>query len=102
MLWLLIACTASNSDKDSGLDSAQDTQDSGLVGFFPLEEEPSWESFESGVATGLAWADIDQDGFAELIVSYGNDVQRGPLALYDNIGGILDTHTLWQSETRAF
>ena len=61
-----------------------------------------WESFETGVGTGMAWADLNRDGFAELIVAYGNDIQRGPLGVYENLNGLLDNHLYWQSETLHF
>lgn len=102
MLWLLLACTASDTPSDDPIDTTVDTGDSGVVEEAVFDEIPDWESFETGVATGLAWADLNQDGFAELVIAYGNDIQKGPLSVYENIGGILDTHTHWESDTRAF
>ena len=106
MLWLLLACTSSDpapsTDTGSPQDSGGDTQDSGVEGFQPLHPAPHWESFENGVSTGMAWADINRDGFAELVVAYGNDIQKGPLTVYDNDQGVLDTHLGWSSDSYHF
>ncbi|MEC7239803.1 MAG: VCBS repeat-containing protein [Myxococcota bacterium] len=106
MLWLLLACTSTNPDPSpdsgNGADTGRDTQDTASELFQPLAVDPHWESFENGVSTGMAWADINRDGFAELVVAYGNDIQKGPLAVYDNDGGILDTHLGWSTESYHF
>ena len=104
MLWLILACTSGDLDSDSGHDTHSDTHSPGDTGegFVPYSNSPNWESFENGVSTGMAWADIDNDGFAEMVVAYGNDIQRGPLAVYNNANGVLDKHLDWQSENHHF
>ena len=106
MLWLLLACTSTEPDPstDSGLtaDTGGNPQDTASGSFQPLATNPHWESFENGVSTGMAWADINGDGFAELVVAYGNDIQKGPLAVYDNDAGTLDTHLGWSTEAYHF
>lgn len=106
MLWLLLACTSTEPDPstDSGVtaDTGGNTQDTASGSFQPLAVNPHWESFENGVSTGMAWADINGDGFAELVVAYGNDIQKGPLAVYDNDAGTLDTHLGWSTEAYHF
>jgi hypothetical protein len=102
MWWLLFACSGSNLQPSETGETGTDTSDSGPIQSSPLQDTPSWESFETGVGTGLAWADLNQDGFAELIVAYGNDIQRGPLAVYENTDGFLDEHLGWQSDSLHF
>lgn len=91
MLLLILACNAFppwGSVRDPGAD----TQDTALAPSLTLglDSEVRWESQESGVATGLAWGDLDQDGDADLVVSYGNDITRGPIAVYTNEDGVLE------------
>ena len=47
---------------------------------------PDWVSADSGVATGAALADIDRDGWLDLVVANGNDISRQRLAVYYNNG----------------
>ncbi len=43
----------------------------------PLETSPTWESTPLGhFATGGAWADIDRDGWLDMVVANGNDMGR--------------------------
>ena len=102
MWWLLFACNGSDPQPNDSGETGSDTSDSGQVQAGPPQDAPSWESFETGVGTGMAWADLNQDGFAELIVAYGNDIQRGPLAVYENTEGFLDEHLGWQSDSLHF
>ncbi|MBK7760962.1 MAG: hypothetical protein IPI35_32040 [Deltaproteobacteria bacterium] len=43
--------------------------------------------------------DIDQDGDLDLLVANGNDITPGPLRLYLNQGGVLETTASWVSDT---
>lgn len=91
MLLFILACNAFPRWADAR-DPDADTQDSALASFatLGLDSQAHWESDESGVATGLAWGDMDMDGDADLVVSYGNDITRGPIAVYSNVDGQLE------------
>ena len=114
LLLAVLACQSPDKPApDTGLDTGTDTADSGtgsdsadtgLVGadWPPLDEDPAWESDGRGYATGLAWADLDRDGDAELIVAYGNDMDPGPLLVYDNDGGVLNPLPSWRSADEAY
>ncbi|UCF65812.1 MAG: VCBS repeat-containing protein, partial [bacterium] len=60
---------------------------------------PDWISLASGhVATGLGIADINLDGWDDIIVANGNDIQRQSLVVYYNNGnGTFPTSPSWQS-----
>ncbi|MFT5584114.1 MAG: hypothetical protein ACI9VR_001699 [Cognaticolwellia sp.] len=90
MLLFILACTAFPPWAEAR-DQDADTQDSALASFpsLGLDSQAHWESEESGVATGLAWGDMDLDGDPDLVVSYGNDITRGPIAVYTNQDGQL-------------
>ncbi|MED5370732.1 MAG: VCBS repeat-containing protein [Myxococcota bacterium] len=100
MLLLLLACNATpfqGWSRDPGSDSQDSDTAASSDTPLDLERSPRWESEESGVATGLAFADVDQDGDPDLLVSYGNDIQRGPIALYENVDGKLQERAAWTS-----
>ncbi len=53
----------------------------------PFNATPDWESTPSDhVATGLALADINNDGWKDIIAANGNDMQRQNLVVYYNNG----------------
>jgi hypothetical protein len=97
-LLLLAGCV----DKD-GVDSVAPAGDSGRPSDAPawlgLSSSAGWVSSDRGVATGAGLADLDGDGFDELVVAYGNDIELGPLVLYDNDGGRLLPTPVWSSES---
>ena len=92
MLLLILACNTLPRWGEAR-DPVADTQDSVLASsdILGLDSQASWESEETGVATGLAWGDMDRDGDPDLVVSYGNDISRGPIAIYTNEEGQLQT-----------
>jgi hypothetical protein len=65
----------------------------------PLETTPSYISTANGhVATGGAWADVDGDGWIDMVVSNGNDMARQTLVIYHNHGdGTLPLDPTWSA-----
>lgn len=106
-LWLFLACTAdklAEDDTGAGADSAviHDSallDDTGVAPWSPLQTDAGWTSADHGYGTGLGFADIDGDGDADLVVAYGNDMSPGPLAVYTNQGGVLESRASWISAT---
>ncbi|MBD3237910.1 MAG: T9SS type A sorting domain-containing protein [Candidatus Eisenbacteria bacterium] len=66
----------------------------------PLETSPAWESSPLGhFGTGGAWADIDRDGWLDLVVANGNDMSRQQLVVYHNNGdGTFPTEPSWRAD----
>jgi hypothetical protein len=63
---------------------------------YPLA--PDWSSADMQVSTGAAWADINGDGWLDLVVSNGNDISLQRVVVYFNNGaGALSTSPGWQS-----
>ena len=65
----------------------------------PYNTSPDWISTASGqYATGLGLADINGDGFKDLVVANGNDMARQRLSVYYNQGdGTFPLLPDWQS-----
>ncbi|MCA9727244.1 MAG: VCBS repeat-containing protein, partial [Candidatus Eisenbacteria bacterium] len=65
----------------------------------PLETTPTYESTPgSQIATGGAFADIDGDGWLDMVVANGNDISRQRVVIYHNQGdGTLPLTPTWQS-----
>ena len=65
----------------------------------PLETTPAWTSTALGhVATGGGWADLDGDGWLDLIAANGNDIHRQNVVVYRNDGaGNLPLTPSWSS-----
>jgi hypothetical protein len=64
---------------------------------------PDWISSNPHYSTGGAMADINQDGWLDLVVSDGNDMAQGKVHVYLNNGnGALPTTSSWQSTDIAY
>ena len=65
----------------------------------PYALSPDWESTPNGhIATGLGLADINGDGWKDIIAANGNDIQRQHLVVYYNNGdGTFNNNPDWQS-----
>lgn len=65
----------------------------------PYPVLPDWESAPNGhIATGLGLADINGDGWKDIIAANGNDIQRQHLVVYYNQGdGNFGLNPDWQS-----
>lgn len=70
-----------------------------LFSQIPFEQMPSFETSPEGhYATGLGIADINNDGWKDIIVANGNDMQRQRLVVYYNQGdGTFPSLPDWQS-----
>ncbi len=66
----------------------------------PFNTVPDWTSNANGnYSTGLGIADINGDGFKDLIVANGNDMARQHLVVYYNLGdGTFHSDPDWQSQ----
>jgi hypothetical protein len=58
---------------------------------------PDWESLNPHYSTGGALVDIDHDGWLDLVVADGNDIQQGRLNVYYNDEGEFPLTADWQS-----
>ncbi|MHC4218551.1 MAG: FG-GAP repeat domain-containing protein [Planctomycetota bacterium] len=64
---------------------------------------PDWESLNPHYSTGAALVDLDRDGWLDLVVADGNDIEVGRLNVYYNDGaGTLPTAASWQSSDLAY
>jgi len=53
----------------------------------PMETMPYYQSSPQGhVATGGGWADLNQDGWLDMVAANGNDISRQSLVVYWNDG----------------
>ncbi|MDI6765723.1 MAG: FG-GAP-like repeat-containing protein, partial [Bacteroidota bacterium] len=70
----------------------------------PYNTTPDWISSDiTNFSTGAGWADIDQDGWLDLVIANGNDMARQHLVVYYNTstGSLLLTPN-WQSDDIDF
>ena len=69
-------------------------------GIYPTS--PDWTSADSHVATGAALVDLDRDGWLDLVVANGNDMEQEPLVVFYNQGGTFPTTPQWSSLDSAY
>ncbi len=64
---------------------------------------PDWSSADMQVSTGGALADINGDGWPDLVVANGNDISKQRVVVYFNTGaGTFQTSPGWQSGDIAY
>ena len=63
----------------------------------PYPTSPGWISARNDYSTGAAWADINRDGWLDLVVANGNDMVRERVVVYFNSAGSLASIPGWQS-----
>ncbi|MCK6521556.1 VCBS repeat-containing protein [Myxococcota bacterium] len=110
MLFWLLSCKLGDdggkapADGSAPPESVVDSppEDSAAPPWPDLSLDEAWESTELDVATGIGLLDIDQDGDLDLLVANGNDITPGPLRLYRNDGGVLETTASWMSDTQEY
>lgn len=70
------------------------------IGFaqMPFNTSPTWQSTNfPKTSTGCAWADINNDGWLDLVIANGNDMYRQKVVVYFNNNGTISTTPAWQS-----
>jgi hypothetical protein len=69
----------------------------GAAAVVPLADEPAWESEDEDYATGGMLWDLDGDGYVDLVVGNGNDMDEEKDAVFYNRRGELEREASWRS-----
>jgi len=65
-----------------------------------LAYDPVWQASSYGLSNGIAWTDMDGNGWQDLILAFGIDASNGPIAVYYNDISGLPTSPGWVSTSR--
>jgi hypothetical protein len=69
----------------------------------PYPSTPDWISENPHYSTGAALSDLNLDGWLDIVVADGNDMQQGRLNVYYNKGdGVFPTTADWQSDDLGY
>ena len=105
ILWVLclgLGCHSADDDTSLGLDT-EDTGDHTGTTWPPYASSPDWRSEDPCYATGGTWADISGDGRPDWVTACGNDMQQGPLHVYEvDSEGQLPSAASWTSTHNAY
>lgn len=65
--------------------------------------QPDWISSDTAVSTGAALVDINRDGWVDLVVANGNDMQQQRVVVYYNNGsGAFPATASWRSNDQQY
>lgn len=69
-----------------------------------FNKTPDWESNAKGYySTGLGVADVNNDGWDDIVVASGNDMGKNPLSVYYNNGdGTFPKEPSWESSDKSY
>ncbi|HOP06686.1 MAG TPA: FG-GAP-like repeat-containing protein [candidate division Zixibacteria bacterium] len=74
-----------------------------VTGQVPIETVPFWQSTEvDAYSTGMIWEDANGDGYIDLFVSNGNDMNRAANTIYLSHYGELATSGSWYSSDAEY
>ncbi len=68
----------------------------------PLPGAPSWTSRDNDYSTGGAFADVNGDGWIDLLVANGNDMAMDRNSVYLSSNGTLDSVASWTSADNGY
>ena len=68
----------------------------------PLPSSPSWTSSDNDYSTGGVFADINNDGWIDLVTSNGNDMAMDYNSVYMNNAGTLEAAAAWRSSDSGY
>ena len=90
---LSLSCRTSIDDSEQKVTELDTSEEEGAS----LIHHVVWNSSERAYSTGGAFADIDGDGFLDVVVSEGNDMEPGFVRVYFNSNGTVETEASFVS-----